>query len=130
MREAPEAVNVGMENGWVVRHISWRGELQDGAHVTARKHWKDSWARRWCKGDYAVAYTKNPVGGGAPLALVTLTHTPYQDGVDNAWIIQFEVVEMIEKELDPVTGHHEFVGTQVSCETCGAERESGWHRRS
>lgn len=115
------------EDGWVSRHISWRGELQEGAHLTARKHWNDSWARRLRNGDYAIAYTKNPADGGTPLAIVLLTHAPRKDGA--VWVIRFYVVELITSDLDPATGHHDFVGEQAACETCGNERKSSWHTR-
>jgi hypothetical protein len=82
------------------------------------------------KGDYAIAYTKNPADGGTPLALILLTHSPYKDGADNAWVIRFYVVELIESELDPVNGHHRFAGDEDICETCGQGTESSWHERS
>ncbi len=119
----------GAVNGWVRRHISWRGPLKEGAHLTVRKHWNDSWARRMRKGDYVVAYTKNPADGGTPLAIILLTHAPYKDGYDSAWVIRFYVVELITSDLDPMTGHHDFKGKQQACETCGNTPESDWHRR-
>ena len=118
------------EDGWVRRHISWRGSLEEGAHVTVHKHWRDSWARRMRKGDYAIAYTKNPADGGTPLAIIMLIDAPRKSRADNDWIIRFEVVELIESDLDPITGRHAFVGTQPGCETCGFNRESDWHGRS
>ncbi|KKL13135.1 hypothetical protein LCGC14_2528780 [marine sediment metagenome] len=128
--EPQGALEAMREEGWVIRHISWYGELKEGAHVTARKHWRDSWARRIRKGDYAIAYTKNPAEGGTQRAIVLLTHAPRKSRADNDWVIRFEVVELIESDLDPATGRHAFVGNQTTCETCGFSRESGWHDRS
>jgi len=118
------------EDMWVRRHISWRGELREGEHITARKHWNASWARRIHEGDYVIAYTKNPNDGGVPRAIIRLTHAPDKESGDTAWIVRFEVVEIIISELDPVTGHHKFVGSGAACETCGNTLESDWHRRS
>jgi len=118
------------EDKWVRRHISWRGELQEGDHITARKNWNPGWARRIRKGDYAIAYTKNPADGGTPRAIILLTHAPYKEGGDTAWVIRFEVVELIISELDPVTGHHYFVGKGSACETCGFDADSSWHGRN
>ena len=116
-----------MEAGWVRRHISWRGELREGDHITARKNWNPGWARRIHKGDYAIAYTKNPADGGTPRAIIMLTHAPRKDG--SAWVVRFEVVELITPDLDPMNGHHDFVGKAPACETCGFGVSSSWHGR-
>ncbi len=118
------------EEGWVDRHISWRGELREGAHITVRKHWNKSWARRMRKDDYAIAYDKGPADGGTQQAIVRITHVPYKDRADGAWIIQFEVVELIKSEFDGLTGHHDFTGGGEECDTCSQGRESSWHERS
>ena len=160
------------EDGWIVRHISFAwttGALVTGAKNVTRRHWKDSWARRWKEGDYALAYDKNPAWGGTQLAIIRLTCAPYKESTadipvedwagegfaymaehgelvdgstprdfwnrwraepEDVWVIRFEVVELIPKELDPVDGHHDFAGSKETCDTCGAERQSDWHRRS
>lgn len=128
------------EDMWVRRHISWRGEIQEGDYLTARKHWNDGWARRMRSGDYAIAYSKSPDDGGTQLAIILLTHAPRKDGA--FWLIPFYVVELITSDLDPVTGHHdfkgqgqgegldmEFAGVVRYCETCGFDPNSDWHRR-
>ncbi|KKL98360.1 hypothetical protein LCGC14_1825200 [marine sediment metagenome] len=48
---------------------------------------------------------------------------------EDLWVVRFEVVELIPRELDPLTGRHAFAGSQATCETCGFNRESDWHRR-
>ena len=117
------------EEGWVSRHISWRGELREGDHITARKSWSPGWARRVHEGDYAIAYTKNPADGGTQRAVILLTHAPYKERGGTAWVVRFEVVELITPELDPVTGHHDVAGKGSVCETCGFDADSSWHRR-
>lgn len=80
------------EDGWVVRHISFswttRALEADAKNVT-RRRWNDNWARRWKKGDYAVAYDRNPAWGGAQIALIRLTETPYKENTadipDDDW---------------------------------------------
>ena len=76
-----------------MRHISfaWTTDaLKAGAKNVTRRHWQDSWAsRRWKKGDYAVAYDRNPAWGGTQIALIRLTETPYKESTadipDDDW---------------------------------------------
>lgn len=70
------------EDGWVLRHISFSwttGAFKAGVKNVTRRHWNDSWARRWKAGDYALAYDKNPAWGGAQIGIIRLTQAPYRE---------------------------------------------------
>ncbi len=39
------------------------------------------------------------------------------------------IITLITSDLDPATGHHDFVGTGQACDTCGFGPNSDWHTR-
>ncbi len=97
-------------DGLVVRYVSFAGATKALLHGQAvtRRYWSDNWARKWKDGDYAVAYTRNPVSGGSSLALIQLTEEPYKENTaditDEDWVNEgFAHLESIGEEIDGKT---------------------------
>ena len=97
-------------DGLVVRYISfaWTTKALFHGKTVTRRHWNDNWAQKWKKGDYAVAYTRNPVSGGSGLALIQLTEAPYRENTadipDEDWVNGgFAHLESIGEEINGKT---------------------------
>jgi len=57
--------------------------LLAGAKTVTRRDWKDSWARRFKKGDICQAYDKDPRYGGKRIAYIELTEYPVKEPMAN-----------------------------------------------
>jgi len=97
-------------DGLVVRYISfaWTTKALWHGKTVTRRHWNDDWARRWQKGDYAMAYDKNPQWGGSEVALIQLTADPYKERAsaipDEDWVNEgFEYLESVGEKVNGQT---------------------------
>ncbi len=97
-------------DGLVVRYVSFTRTAKALLHgkTVTRRHWNDDWAQRWEKGDYVVAYDKNPAWGGSQVALIQLTEAPYKENTadipDEDWVSEgLAHLESIGEEIDGKT---------------------------
>ena len=97
-------------DGYVVRYVSfaWTTKALWHGKTVTRRHWNDDWARRWQKGDYALAYDRNPQWGGSQVALIQLTAAPYKENTanipDEDWVNEgFEYLESIGETVHGMT---------------------------
>lgn len=109
MRNRTPRADVAFD-GYVVRYVSfaWTTKALFHGKTVTRRHWNDNWARRWEKGDYAVAYDRNPMYGGSQVALIQLTEAPYKENTadipDEDWVNEgFEYLESIGEKVNGKT---------------------------
>jgi len=49
--------------------------------TVTRRFWKDSYAKRFKKGDFIAAYNKSPRCGGKEVVTIQLTEDPYKESL-------------------------------------------------
>ena len=78
--------------------------LLAGVKTVTRRDWKDSWARRFKKGDICQAYDKDPRYGGKRIGYIQLTEDP-----DKQAMIDMSCLDYLDEGFSYLDEHPELV---------------------